>query len=299
MFVVRWCAPLVVAVVLLAFNCHAADNVVVVLDDSGSMSDSMGTDASLRRIDAAKLALETVLQQLPEDSRIGILALNGVDERTQWIIPLGPIDRSAIQQAIGQIVAAGGTPLGEALKVAADELLQTRAKEHYGTYRLLVVTDGEANEPEYLNAILPDVLARGLTVDVIGVDMQTTHSLATKVHSYRRADDPASLTAAISAVFAESQADAGTSDDTGQSDFDMLAGLPDEVAQTALQALAESGNRPIEPVPAELAFSSPDDGGFPYRSGRSVLKGFLVVCFGAVMVVILLLAKLSGNRRRR
>jgi uncharacterized protein YegL len=259
----------------------------------------MGSDASLRRIDAAKLALETVLQQLPEESRVGILALNGVDERTQWIIPLGPIDRSAIQQAIAQIVAAGGTPLGEALKIAADELLQTRAKEHYGTYRLLIVTDGEANDPDYLNRLLPDVLARGLTVDVIGVDMQTTHSLATKVHSYRRADDPASLTEAISAVFAESQADAGTSDDAGQSDFDMLAGLPDEVAQTALQALAESGNQPIEPVAEELAFSSPNGGIFSYQPGRSAGKGLLVVCFAAFMIVILFFSKLSKNRRHR
>ena len=36
---------------------------------------------------------------------------------------------------------------------------------------------------------------------IIGVNMKSDHTLATKVHSYRRADDPSSLTKAFSDVF--------------------------------------------------------------------------------------------------
>ena len=107
------------------------------------------------------------------------------------------------------------------MKIAADALLQRRSEQHYGTYRLLVVTDGEANDMDMLETYLPDILSRGITVDVIGVDMARQHSLATQVHSYREADNPQSLTAAIEEVFAESSDDS----DAGESDFELLQGF--------------------------------------------------------------------------
>ncbi|MFC1759830.1 VWA domain-containing protein, partial [Planctomycetota bacterium] len=170
----------------------AAQNVVVLLDDSGSMQERMhGQPTS--RIDAAKDALLTVLNQIPDDGSIGVLAMNGTSGGGEWIIELGPIDKSQIENAVGRIQARGGTPLGAFMKQAADALLQLREKQFYGTYRLLVVTDGEANDAAFLDSVLPDVLRRNITVDVIGVDMKTDHSLATQVDNYRRADDPESL----------------------------------------------------------------------------------------------------------
>jgi hypothetical protein len=132
------------------------------------------------------------------------------------------------------------------MKIAADALLTLRDRERYGTYRLLIVTDGEATDAERVEAYLPDILSRGITVDVIGVDMQDDHSLATKVHSYRRADDPASLTRALQETFAESS---GAPDDAGTSDFEQLAPIPNEVAVAALAALTVSGNHPIGEEP--------------------------------------------------
>jgi hypothetical protein len=111
---------------------------------------------------------------------------------------------------------------------------------------LLIVTDGEATDAEKVEAYLPDILSRGITVDVIGVDMLDDHSLATKVHSYRRADDPASLTRALQETFAESS---GVPDDAGASDFEQLAPIPNEVAAAALAALTASGNHPIGETP--------------------------------------------------
>ncbi|HEY6563309.1 MAG TPA: vWA domain-containing protein, partial [Pirellulaceae bacterium] len=146
------------------------------------------------------------------------------------------------RRAIQDVSAWGGTPLGEFMKTAADALLLARSKDFYGEYRLLVVTDGEATDPDVLAAYLPDIMSRGLTVDVIGVDMRGNHSLATQVDSYRRADDPTSLTRAIREVFAETSADAN---DTGGTDFELLEGLPDDFAAAALTALAQSGNEPI------------------------------------------------------
>ena len=214
----------------------AEQKVVVVVDDSGSMDDRMRGER-VRKIDAAKRSLSVVLEKLPADARLGVLALNN-----GWLMPLQQIDRSQIQQRVDQLRARGGTPLGTRMKEATNELLKLRAKEVYGDYRLLVVTDGEAGDQDVLEAALPDIMSRGILVDVIGVDMDSEHSLATFVHNYRRADDPRSLEEALSSSLAESdQLDSVA----GDSDFELLEAFPIELAPVVLSALTSPRNNPI------------------------------------------------------
>ena len=221
----------------------AADqNVVVVLDDSGSMNESMSVGRRVRKMDAAKQALLSVLEKVPDDAQVGVLALNSTLDGDHWIAPLGPVDRNTIRARIASVEASGGTPLGAAMKEAADALLEKRKTQIYGTYRLLIVTDGEAGDGKLVNMYLPVIKARALVTDVIGVDMRGDHSLATQVNTYRRADDPGTLTQAIADVFAETNDDSG---DAGDSDYDLLSGLPDEVAAAALTSLAKIDNLPI------------------------------------------------------
>jgi hypothetical protein len=268
-------------------SVFAAQHVVVVLDDSGSMATAMRSNWRVTRMEAAKQALRVVLDEVPEDAQVGVVTLNSGQGRDSWIIPLGPVDKRQLNQSIERIQAQGGTPLGEYLKVGADALLDLRARQHYGTYRLVVVTDGEANDPEYVERYLPEILARGIIVDVIGVDMPRSHSLATQVHTYRRADDPESVTQAISAALAESSADTDT--DAGVSDFELLAGLPDEVATAALTALEQSGDEPIGESP--LADDASGGGSFTRRGsppgGRPSILGLGLgfVCLVSMLVV--------------
>ena len=56
--------------------------------------------------------------------------------------------------------------------------------------QLLVVTDGEANDAGLVDGYTPDIISRGITIDAIGVEMQSRRTLANMVHSYRNADDP-------------------------------------------------------------------------------------------------------------
>ena len=87
------------------------------------------------------------------------------------------------------------------MKRGADALLKAREKQFgYGTYRLLIVTDGEAGDPRLVESFTPDIISRGITIDVIGVEMPSRHTLATRVHSYRNANDPESLRQAISSA---------------------------------------------------------------------------------------------------
>jgi uncharacterized protein YegL len=288
----------------IATTLSAAEtHVVVVLDDSGSMESSMR--GGQQKMQVAKQALQTVLEDLPDDAKVGVLALNSKVGGNPWIVPLGPVDRTGLQRQISRINAAGSTPLGAAMKQAADALLTEREKNVYGTYRLLIVTDGEATDENLVERYLPKIKSRGLVTDVIGVAMSEDHSLATKVNTYRRGDDPQSLTQAIAEVFAE------TSDDdltTGQSDYELLAGLPNEVAAAAVYSLSQIDNQPISESAADesAVADMPSRATTPVPAGSTTVddrrgSGLGLVCFGAffLFLVIVGLLAIAGKSQSR
>ncbi|MHA1948240.1 MAG: vWA domain-containing protein [Candidatus Thorarchaeota archaeon] len=252
----------------------AGQNVVVVLDDSGSMDAWLG---STTRMEAAKTALYTVISKLPADAKVGVVLLNG-RRNGKWVVPFGIVDRAAAKTAISNVDASGGTPLGGSMKEGADKLLEERSKEFYGTYTLLVVSDGEANDSGKVEKYLSDIITRGISVDVIGVDMKSSHSLATKVNTYRSANDSDSLVKAITEVFAESSGGA-----SGKEDFQLASAFgSNETAAAILTALAKTGNHPIgekpvvEGVPDLSVDSESGGGGFLLFIGLLVLLGCIV-----------------------
>lgn len=219
------------------------DNVVIVLDASGSMKQKM-RGSGVQKMQAAKAALKSVLRNVPQTTHIGLLVFSAKDLEDDWVYPLGPREEERLLEAISRPIPDSATPLGEYIKIGADRLLEARARQYgYGTYRLLIVTDGDASDPQLVDRYTPEVLARGIIVDVIGVDMKTDHTLASMAHSYRRANDPDSLERAIREVFAELSSNA---DDFSMKEaFELIAPIPVECAVAALQALSTSGNRPI------------------------------------------------------
>lgn len=271
------------------------NNVVVVLDASGSMGGYMAGGSTVKKIDAAKEALREVLKQVPMDTRIGLLVFSGSNRTHGWVYPLGPRDDDMLMEAISRPQPGGGTPLGAYIKKGADRLLEQRAKQHgYGSYRLLIVTDGEAQDQKLVDRFVPEVLARGITVDAIGVDMRSTHTLATKVHSYRSADDPASLKQAVAEVFAE-VADTGPSS-AGEDAFAQIAPIPDDMAAAMLNALSASGNQPIGQKPpgargADTKRSAPGSS----KARSSSFHGLIVYII--IFAVFLLLCVIKWRRR--
>jgi hypothetical protein len=293
-----------------------ADNVVIVLDSSGSMASPL-PGANTDKMTAAKAALKQVLQSVPQETRIGLLVFSAKGVETDWIYPLGPRDDAKLMQAIDRPMPGKDTPLGAYLKKGADRLLEARAKQFgYGTFRLLVVTDGEAQDQALVDRVTPEIIARGITVDVIGVAMNQRHTLATRVHSYRSANDPASLTRAIAEVFAEIGGRA--SDMTGPEVFAELKPIPGEVAQAMIQALSSSGNQPIgeRPRPSPPAAVAPQttsgDQAVPVSSSPpvrppsvqgsikraiSVLGG--LACFGTFALVVLVMIIRAAKKSRQ
>ena len=257
------------------------DNVVVVLDASGSMNEMM-SGTHTRRIDAAKTAIKEVLKNTPKTTQVGLLVFG---EKRRWEYPLGPRNDAKMFAAIDRVRASGGTPLGQYMKKGTDRLLKARKTQFgYGSYRLLVVTDGEASDKNLVNAYTPDIIARGVVVDVIGVDMRNDHTLARKVHSYRRANDPESLRQAIREVFAEVGGANGKSG-TDNAAFAELQGLPTEAAMAMISALASTGNKPIGGAVAQTR-SQPSRPASPSRSNKNKNNpGVIVLVVAAIIGV--------------
>lgn len=219
------------------------NKVVIVLDASGSMASPMSSTGTIKMA-AAKEALKQMLTKVPETTHIGLLVFGARNIKDPWLYPLGPRDDQALRAAIDLPAPRGKTPLGEFIKKGADRLLREREKQFgYASYRLLVVTDGEATDGALMERYVPQVLARGITVDVIGVDMKQQHTLATKVHSYRRADDPKALAQALAEVLAEVSTD--DTDAAGEQAFELLAPIPLEMGAAMLEALSHANNTPI------------------------------------------------------
>ncbi len=301
------CGAVTVAAQEAATPALARDNVVILLDASGSMRDDMpGTSDS--KMDVAKQALAKVVDRIDPQANVGLLVFSDIPESNGWLYDLGPLDRARLLIAIDSCQASGGTPLGMYLKTAADRLLEARqAQRGYGSYRLLVVTDGEANDPELLGRYLPDVLSRGVRIDCIGVAMREDHALAQHVHSYRRADDASTLEEAVSAALGE----VGTSDstdDVSAEQYELASAIPEESAVEIIGALTTPNNAPIGEGPAE---EDPTEfplgqGGQPYLGNQGSSWGdlFSGLCCCLFVPIVLIgvaffgIAKVAKRRRR-
>jgi hypothetical protein len=285
----------------------AHDCVVIVLDASGSMNDMMPRSGGKTKMDAAKAAIKTVVKDVDQETYVGLLVFSGSYKNSDWLHPLGPRSDTAMFDALDLIQADGGTPLGSYLKTGADALLTKRDEQlGYGSYRLLVVTDGEADagrERSLVESYTPEVLARGITLDSIGVNMSRHHTLATRSNSYATADNPEQLTKALREVFAEVSQQPG--DDTTNDAFAVLEPLPDELAMAMLEALCSSGNHPIGEEPPDPN-ALPDDATTihdppPYDSSTSTACSATpagrVGIAGAWLALLLIVLLTRGARR--
>ena len=229
--------------VLPGENVHT-DNIVVILDASGSMGEEFSSDPTKTRMNAAKEALQTVLTTILDGTNIGLLVFSGSNVKNHWVYPLGPKDNEALIKAINFPLPGGTTPLGTYLKIGANRLLEQREKQYnYGSYRLLVVTDGAASDPDKVRLYTPEIMHKQIRIDVIGVDMEQDHMLATVVDSYRRAGNPEQLIKAVSEVLAEV---AGTGIDSGGEVYSLISPLTEELASSLIDVMTKvPGNQPI------------------------------------------------------
>lgn len=276
-------------IVLFAAATMAAEsknNVVILFDTSGSMQESMHSTQQAK-IDVAKKVLCEVAGKLPADTNIGLITFGG------WVYNLGPVDQGKLINSIRnlQISEWSGTPLGTYMKTAADALLQQREKAAgYGTYKLFIITDGEANnEPSNLvGDYLADILSRGLRVECVGVDMTDNHMLSKKVHRYMRADDPESFKTSVQKIIPEVQA---SKDDV--SSFDEIKPLPPQMCKAIITALCTSGNHPIGTTPPSQPQADNVPTTTPMATTNTSVETYVGIGVGVVIGVVLVLGLIA------
>lgn len=242
----------------LAVTAVADDYIVILLDTSGSTGDYMRT-ARMSRLDVAKKSLTDVLSKIPDTTKVGLLTFRG------WVRDLQPINRNELTSQIQSMQPGGDTPLFQYMMAAADRLLKEREKQgNVGSYKLLVITDGEANGPNgrdpllnkdgtfpngaFKPGVLKDIISRNITVDVIGLAMQEDHSLKTQINgSYMRGDDPASMTQAVNKAVAE--VGFGATKDASDEAFAEIKDLPEPFILGVLKGITTFANHPIGEQP--------------------------------------------------
>ena len=117
---------------------------VLILDASYSMVEE---DAEGRRIDAAKKATRELVDFLPETAQMGLIAYgaqesNAPDNREKGckdierLVPIGKVDKQKFGAAIDGLTPKGYTPMGNALRKAAEQLGSD------GERSIILVSDG-------------------------------------------------------------------------------------------------------------------------------------------------------------
>lgn len=149
-------------------------SVELVLDVSGSMR-AKDIDGETR-IAVAKRAFGQVVDALPETTQLGIRVLGatypGDDKKkgcqdTQQIVPVGPVDTAEAKDAIAALKPTGFTPIGLALRRAAEDLGTAGSAR-----RIVLITDGEDTcTPPDPCTVARELAAKGtkLVVDTLGL----------------------------------------------------------------------------------------------------------------------------------
>ena len=148
--------------------------VELVLDVSGSMRTA---DVGGRtRIAVAQQAFNDVVDALPTQTQLGIRVLGatypGTDKTiacrdTQQLVPVGPTDKAKAKDAIATLRPTGYTPIGLALRGAADDLGTGET-----TRRIVLITDGDDTcAPPDPCEVARELAAKGthLVVDTLGL----------------------------------------------------------------------------------------------------------------------------------
>lgn len=144
-------------------------NIVIILDASGSMWGQVGGGT---KIAIAKKTLTELIINLPDNVAAGLVAYGhrkkGDCQDVEEIVPLAPVDRKRLTQAVKALTPKGMTPITESLRKTAQGL---RGVEQETT--ILLVSDGKETCEGDPCSLVTTLKESGIkfVVDVIGFDV--------------------------------------------------------------------------------------------------------------------------------
>lgn len=168
----------------------------IVLDDSGSMSGEM---------EVAKQAVVGALDTMQPMDRVAVVALNkGIVLDFMTVADA----REALPAQIRNVRSDGSTPLTQAIQTAQIMLAEEGARARaFGTYRIIVTTDGAADEPSDLRQEIEEIArVTPIQVATIGIGVDGNHVLRRpSIASFVDISNAAALGEALTKAIAESQ----------------------------------------------------------------------------------------------
>jgi hypothetical protein len=181
-----------------------ARNFYFIFDGSGSMGEKpdrkcRGDQRFPSKLAGAQWAVSEFLSKVPEEIHLGLYVFD--DNGRREVVPVGKGNRQAFLAAIQGVQDGGGTPLAEAIALGTEKLVEQYKRQlGYGEYRLVVVTDGRADDiPE-----AADLAARyGFPIYAIGLCIEEDHPLRRAAVSYRAADNFGDLARGLEETLAE------------------------------------------------------------------------------------------------
>ena len=187
--------------------------IALVLDASGSMAESDVGGGN--RMDAAKKAANGMLEDLDDDVELGLIAYGSEisdDDPDNYergcqdirvLRSVGPLDRDATSQEIDELEATGYTPIGNALKKAAEELGDE------GPRSIVLVSDGiDTCAPPEVCDVAEDLGADGVNLAVHTVGFKVNDDAQSELEciaeatggTYSSADNSDELGSTLSAL---------------------------------------------------------------------------------------------------
>ncbi|MCE9591039.1 MAG: VWA domain-containing protein [Planctomycetes bacterium] len=141
-----------------------AGALVIVIDRSGSMTEGVtGTTAS--KLELAREAAIQAITTLYPDDMVGVIVF---DSEPHWIVPLrvnsNPGDSIA---TVRRVESAGGTDIYPAL-VAATSALKTVTPDQAGIKHIILLTDGESNDGDYIG-IVKEMVRHDISLSTVGI----------------------------------------------------------------------------------------------------------------------------------
>ncbi len=140
-------------------------SVMLAIDVSGSMQ---ATDVQPTRLEAARSAARTLIDQLPANARIGLVTFNGAATVAS---PLTD-DRGQVEVALDGLRAGGATAIGDGLSLALQQLgppSRTASGARRAPAIVVLLTDGVSNRGTDPVAAAARAAAAGVPVETVGI----------------------------------------------------------------------------------------------------------------------------------
>lgn len=133
---------------------------VMVIDHSGSMQDSLG--GAFSALDLAKTSSSKAVENLRNTDDVGVLIF---DDKFQWIYELSSAsDKETVQEKIGSITIGGGTSIFPALNQAVQSLENSDATFKH----IVLLTDGQDGYRQY-QSLIQKINDNNITLSTVAV----------------------------------------------------------------------------------------------------------------------------------